>query len=108
MQKHGKYAEVLSQYLSIKESGRNAYRERLEKTIFDTFINISKDLTDYKVRKIVYSNTLTYLKNALLRTPEDKHHFVFAGYSADMDRITVFCQKYIENPDTQLTEEFIQ
>lgn len=108
MTKHGNYNEVLKQYISIKESGKNTYQERLEKTVFDTFINIPTDTIDYEVRKIVYNNTLSYLKNALLRTPEDKHHLIFAWYTGDTEKLIRYCQQYRENPDLRLSEEFIR
>lgn len=108
MTKHGNYNEVLNQYISIKESWRNSYQERLDKAIYDTFINIPDSLVDYEVRKIVYNNTLSYLKSALLRTPESRHHLVFAGYSGDVERIIDFCQKYRENNTTKLNEKFIK
>lgn len=107
MKKHGNYSEVLNQFISIKENGKNIYQEQLEKTISDTFINIPEDLIDYEARKIVYNNTLSYLKNALFRTPKDKHHLVFTGYSGDMERIVDFCQREIIEKDNFMLDENI-
>ena len=84
------------------------FPESFDTIITDTFINIPKDLGDYEVRKIVYNNTLSYLKVALLRTPEDKHHYIYAGYSTDMERIISYCQEYLGRSDSELSEEFIQ
>ena len=108
MRKHWNYDEVLRQYISMRDSGRNTYQERLEKSILDTFIDIPTDTIDHEVRKIVYTNTLSYLKNALLRTPEDKHHLVFAWYTGDTEKVIQFCQQYRENSDLQLSEDFIR
>lgn len=108
MKKHGNYNEVLNQYISIRDTGKNTYQEQLEKTISDTFINLPTHLADYEVRKVVYNNTLSYLKNALLRTPEDKHHLIFAWYSGDTEKVIQFCQRYREEPDGQLSEDFMR
>lgn len=80
----------------------------LNQTIEDNFINIPRNLVDYEVRKIVYNNTLSYLRNALLRTPQDKHGIIFNGYSGDMERIIRFCQKFVESDNAGPDEEFIK
>ena len=84
------------------------FKKQLDKTILDTFINIPENLPDYHIRKIVYNNTLSYLKNALLRTPEDKHNLVFRGYSSDMGRIIDFCRENIKWESFRLSESFIK
>lgn len=108
MQKHWGYNEVLNQYISIQTNGKNTYKEQLNKIIFDTFIDIPRDLPDYNVRKVVYTNTLSYLKNALLRTPEDNHDLVFRGYRGDMERIIHFCQEYLKSDSFELRGVFIK
>lgn len=109
MQEHGGYPEVLSHYLSIEKDGSNTFDEALNRAIDDRFTRISASPPDAKVRQIVYDNTLHYLKNALLRTPEDKHFLVYEGYGADMERIITFCQKEImEKEDFVLSEDIIK
>ena len=58
----------------------------------DNFINISKELVDYEIKKIVYQNTLDYLKQAFYRTEQNKHQLVLNWYVADTNRIV----KYVE------------
>ncbi|MDP2104332.1 MAG: Fic family protein, partial [Candidatus Gracilibacteria bacterium] len=85
------------------------YFIELNQSIEDNFINISENLPDYDVRKIVYTNTLSYLKNALLRNSEEKHQLVFNGYSSDTERIINFCQKkIISNPFFKLSSNIIK
>ncbi len=64
----------------------------LNKFIQDNFINISKEFPDYKSKKIVYNNTLDYLRNAFLRTAQDKHQLVLNWYLSDTNRLI----KYVE------------
>lgn len=71
------------------------YFIQLNQIIENNFINISKNLSDYDVRKIVYKNTLHYLKNALLRNRQDKHQLILNWYNSDTERIINFCQKKI-------------
>lgn len=109
MTRHWWYNEVLAQYKSIKENWENTYEKQLNKIIENNFINISEDLPDYKVRKIVYNNTLTYLKNALLRTPQDKHEIIFQWYYGDMERIISYCvQECVNKDDFRLSTDFIK
>ncbi|MDD4151585.1 MAG: deaminase [Candidatus Gracilibacteria bacterium] len=104
MQKHGGYNEVLTQYISIKNNGENLYQKQLDLFIEKNFINISKELSDYKTRKIIYNNTLHYLKNAFLRTPEDKHQLVLNGYVADTNKLIKFIDENFINKDFEKLE----
>ncbi|EKD65785.1 MAG: tRNA-adenosine deaminase [uncultured bacterium (gcode 4)] len=109
MQKHWWYNEVLNQYISIKENWENTYQRKLDIKISENFINIRPELSDYDVRKIVYNNTLSYLKNALLRTPEDKHQLIFNWYNSDTEKVINFCQKkIISNPFFKLSDTIIK
>lgn len=109
MQKHWWYNEALTQYISIKQNWENTYQKQLNKIIEDNFINISENLPDYNIRKIVYNNTLSYLKNALLRTPEDKHQLIFNWYAWDMNRIIKYCALNFVNIDSKKIEiDFIK
>ncbi len=100
------FLETDNNFREYKES--IVWLREINKTILDTYINISKDSPDYDIRKIVYSNTLSYLKNALLRTPEDKHNLVFRGYNGDMERIIYFCHECMKNGSFELSEVFIK
>lgn len=109
MQNHWWYNEALAQYLSIKSDWENTYEIQLDKIIEHNFINISQDLPDYIVRKIIYNNTLAYLKNALLRTPQDKHEIIFQWYHNDMERIISYCSiECINKIDFVLSTNFIK
>lgn len=68
------------------------YQKQLDLFIEENFINISKELSNYKIKKIVYNNTLHYLRNAFLRTSQDKHQLVLNWYVADTNKLI----KYIE------------
>lgn len=107
MRKNGGYNEVLVQYLSLKENGKNVYRDSLDVRIANTFLNIEENTPDYSIRKIVYNNTISYLTNALLRTEESKHHIIFDGYTADTERIIAFCRNSMESGDQNLSKSFI-
>lgn len=107
MKKHGWYNEVLNQFISIKENGRNTYREQIENTLLDRFINVPNNLVDYEIRKVVYNNTLPYLKSTLLRTSQDQHSNILDWYHSDTKKIVSFCYKYTKENTFELTEEFI-
>lgn len=109
MQKHWWYNEALAQYISIKNNWENLYQKHLDKIINDNFINISKDFPNYNTRKIVYNNTINYLKSALLRTPEDKHQIVFDWYIADTNRIIKYCvDNFVKKDFKNLEIDFIK
>lgn len=109
MKKHWWYNEVLSQYISIKQNGENLYQKELNNFLQTHFINISQDIRDYNIRKIVYNNTLHYLKTALLKTSKEKHQIVLNWYVYDTNKIIKYCEdNFINNYDNKLKIDFIK
>ncbi len=80
-----------------------------DKLIQDNFINISKELVDYEIKKIVYHNTLHYLKTAFYRAPQEKHQLILNGYVTDTNRIIQYLQKYfLDKSFKKLEVDFIK
>lgn len=86
----------------------DSYQKELSETIENNFVKIPKELPDYKLRKVIYDNTLPYLKNALLRALKDSHQFIFNGYSIDTNRIISYCHNnFVFRGDEKLNVNFI-
>ncbi len=77
----------------------------LKKLIDDNFINISTDLPDYKLRKIVYNNTIHYLENAFFRNNVNVYQTIINWYCSDTERIIYFLKNNILNQDKLSIED---
>lgn len=68
------------------------------------FINFSQAIPDYYARKIVYNNTLHYLKNALFRAFQEHHQIILNGYVCDTNKIIQFIHENVIQKDFEKLE----
>lgn len=108
MQNHWWYEEVLNQYLSIKETWENTYKKNLEKVIEKYFINLDKNEEIYEIRKIVYNNTLHYLRYAFYTNKQELHQAILNWYYNDTNKIVNFINENFIEKEFILSTELIK
>ncbi len=84
------------------------YFQEIQKLLDTHFIHFSSDTKYYQVKKIIYHNTLHYLKQAFLKNSKEKHQLILDGYVYDTNRLIQYVQeKYIDTKEKKISVDFL-